>query len=555
MNTKTTLPLTTTVILAGLALLGQLSLLGCLATEVERPPASLTGTTYIVAPDGDDSNPGTEATPWQTIQHAAETLAPGDTVYARAGVYHEAVSIEVSGSATTGYITFQNYPGEIPILDGTGLSDPDGVNALYVDGQNYLVIQGFEIRNYTTTERDALPVGIQITGDSHHIQLLDNHLHHIETHAPVDADLLGADAHGIAVYGNSDSPIHALLIEGNELRDLILGSSEALVLNGNVMGFTITHNLIHDCDNIAIDLIGFEETAPTPALDQARDGLVSDNTIYNIDTLDNPAYGGEQSAGGIYVDGGTRITIERNRVHSSNLGIEIASEHSGRATTHITARNNLIYHNTMTGIALGGYDTERGSATDCAIVNNTLYHNDSLQDGNGELMLQFDTWNNIIKNNIFYANAQSLFISNGYTQNSGNVVDYNLYFAPAGEEESAWQWKNTAYTGFDAYRAATGNDAHSLFADPRFTDESAPDLHLRNDSPARDAGETLAAAGASDFDGDPRISGDGLDIGADEVPATTSDNFSIFLPLVIRPIGVSARRRETTATSLPVSSQ
>ena len=69
-----------------------------------------------------------------------------------------------------------------------------------------------------------------------------------------------------------------------------------------------------------------------PAVDQARDGVVSDNLVYNITSRGNPAYGNDQSSDGIYVDGGTRVLIERNVIHDVDFGIELASEHKG--TSH-----------------------------------------------------------------------------------------------------------------------------------------------------------------------------------------------------------------------------
>ena len=80
---------------------------------------------------------------------------------------------------------------------------------------------------------------------------------------------------GIAVYGtNPKIPITALVIDGNEVHHLKTGSSESLVVNGNVTDFRITDNVVHDNNNIGIDIIGFERTSPDPATDQARDGVV-----------------------------------------------------------------------------------------------------------------------------------------------------------------------------------------------------------------------------------------------------------------------------------------
>lgn len=40
------------------------------------------------------------------------------------------------------------------------------------------------------------------------------------------------------------------------------------------------------------------------------------------------------------------------------------------------------------GIAIGGYNSNRGAATDNVITGNTLVNNDTDNDGNGELMIQ-----------------------------------------------------------------------------------------------------------------------------------------------------------------------
>lgn len=472
---------------------------------------------FYVATNGDDANPGTLQQPWRTIQKAANAAVPGAVVYVRGGVYQERVNVNVSGSAAQGYITFRNYPDEKPVVDGTGRVVPGVPNGLFlVAGRSYLVIQGFELRNYKTATLTRVPAGIYVRGSSHHIRIRNNRIHHIAHNGKVAHDV---DAHGIAVYGdNASQSINNLTIEGNELYALTLGSSESLVVNGNVDGFKILGNKVHDNNNIGIDAIGFEKVSSNPATDQARNGLIARNLVYNIDSFGNPAYGTDRSADGIYVDGGINIVIERNYVHHSNIGIELASEHQGKSTRNIIVRNNFIYLNDIVGISLGGYDKLRGRTQLCTVVNNTLFRNDRLQWGNGELMLQFDTRDNVIKNNIFQANTQNLLITNPFIENTGNQLDYNIYFTSLGNAASAqWQWKKLWYSGFDAYRAGTGNDVLSFFVDPLLVGTIAPfDLHIQPASPAINSGELLNAAGQFDIDGQARVQGAMIDIGADE---------------------------------------
>lgn len=501
-----------------------MTVIGLDSGNVQPTAVSAASTEYYVATDGSDSNPGTIRAPWKTLQHAADEADPGSMIYVREGVYNQKLKITRSGTASQGPITFTNYGSEKAIIDGAGLS-VNGIEGLIeIKDVNYITIQGLEIRNYTTTSRNAVPVGIYVQGSGGFINLTNNKIHDIKsTVTPTGSDLLGRDAHGIAVYGTkAPESLHDITIHGNELYNLVLGSSETLVLNGNVDKFAVTDNLIHDNDNIGIDIIGFEGTAPEEAYDQARNGLVKGNRIYNISSNNNPSYGekipnNSNSAGGIYVDGGKDSIIEQNYSYNNDIGIEIASEHAGKSTSNITIRSNMVLNNRLTGIAMGGYDEERGSTVNCKVVNNTVYNNDILGDGSGQLYVQYDTRNNVIKNNIFVASSTGVLIYNEYAKNSGNVVDYNLYYSPGGSADAFWTWKSKDYTGFSAYKAGTGNDAHSLFMDPKFVNAPGGDFHLQSSSPAIDAGSTdHAIIGTQDIDGEPRVQGDNVNIGADE---------------------------------------
>ncbi|MFY9674939.1 MAG: DUF1565 domain-containing protein, partial [Terriglobales bacterium] len=107
------------------------------------------GKIYYVATTGSDSNPGSQAEPWLTISHAAKVARAGATVYVMGGVYNEIVNFPHSGPPPAP-ITFQSYPGQTAVLDGTGLKVSGTQGLITIAGnRSYLTISGFEIRNLT----------------------------------------------------------------------------------------------------------------------------------------------------------------------------------------------------------------------------------------------------------------------------------------------------------------------------------------------------------------------------------------------------------------------
>src|ERR1700685_1683615 len=83
--------------------------------------AAQSGATYYVSKSGKDINSGSFTAPWLTIQHAANSATAGATVYVEAGTYNESVTFPASGTAAN-YITFESYPGQTAVIDGTGIT-------------------------------------------------------------------------------------------------------------------------------------------------------------------------------------------------------------------------------------------------------------------------------------------------------------------------------------------------------------------------------------------------------------------------------------------------
>jgi hypothetical protein len=105
-------------------------------------PVFAAGATYYVATNGSDSNNGTIAYPWLTIQKAADTVVAGDTVYVRGGTYREYVTIGISGTLANP-ITYMAYPGESPVINASGLSDPGWGGIIELYNVSYVTVSGF----------------------------------------------------------------------------------------------------------------------------------------------------------------------------------------------------------------------------------------------------------------------------------------------------------------------------------------------------------------------------------------------------------------------------
>ena len=180
---------------------------------------------YYVAPNGNDANPGTLAQPWRTIQHAADTLTAGDTVYIRAGTYPERVIPQHSGSAGQP-ITYAAYPGETVTLDGTGITLPDDLAGLFeIAGRSYIQVSGLHVINAGPHADNA---GILVS-DSSHITV-------------ENCATFSTASSGIGVWGSQQ-----VIIEGNRVEQAGLGGGQECITIAGTSNFEVRDNTVLDC--------------------------------------------------------------------------------------------------------------------------------------------------------------------------------------------------------------------------------------------------------------------------------------------------------------------
>src|SRR4030095_2673939 len=141
------------VLLAGLLVVNSTSVKAAPQCAPKTPTPSITPPpiptmppgNYYVSASGNDANPGTLASPWRHIQYALNHVGPGSTVNVLSGVYNEYVNFPNSGTAGN-YIVLQNYTGNAPIIDGTGLPISGEVGLVSIVNKQYVKLIGFEVR-------------------------------------------------------------------------------------------------------------------------------------------------------------------------------------------------------------------------------------------------------------------------------------------------------------------------------------------------------------------------------------------------------------------------
>ncbi len=423
-------------------------------------PLPASAATYYVATDGDNGNSGDQDHPWRDIQHAADTMVAGDTVYVKAGVYQERVVPQSSGSAGN-YIIYAAFPGDTVTIDGDGVSLPPEWGGLFeVSGRSYVKVSGLRLENAGPDDNHAA----LLVEDSSHVILENNTTYNTASS-------------GIGVWSSDH-----VTIDGNEVELACNdGEQECITISGTDV-FEVRNNHVHHGGPGTLGGEGID------VKDGSSNGRVFNNRVDGLQRL------------GIYVDAWEshtfNIEIYQNAVTGcAEGGFAVASE-AGGLLEEVRIYNNVAYGNGLVGLTVAGWGEPVPShpITGVTVVNNTFYDNGGGAWGGGISVENPDAEDLVLRNNIVSRNSSfQIVVDSGVPM---PAVDHNL---------------------IDGFRDYDGEIRGSDYqeGDPRFIDPLAGDLHLLPDSPAIDSGSPVAAPD-DDFDGAPRPQGAGFDIGAFE---------------------------------------
>ena len=296
-------------------------------------PSALQGATFHVATTGLDSNPGTEAAPWRTLQHGVDNVAPGDEIVVHAGT-HSGARIESSGTVGA-YITLRAATGEAVILDvpAAGHKHDSILEIETWEGPGivaYWVIDGFEI---TGAGRSGIDLRL-----THHIVVRDNRVH-------------GSGLTGIFTAFSDD-----LLIEANES---YANGEHGVYTSNSGDRPAIRDNLLHG--NFAA---GIHMNAD---VSQGGDGVISGALVERNVIFGNGVGGGS----GINMDGVSSSIVRNNLIYDEHAsGISLFQQDGA-----VCSSDNLVANNTVVVAADGRWALNMPDAgcTGNQVFNNVFY--------------------------------------------------------------------------------------------------------------------------------------------------------------------------------------
>mgnify|MGYP000356010705 FL=1 len=351
--------------------------------------------TYYVSPTGNDSNPGTETSPWETPGEASSNASPGDTIIFKDGVYPigDSSKWSINKKGLPGqYITYKSenlHGAKITHSSSTGPEAMISIgiyNSGWVEKQEmYTIIDGFDIqggrrhaiqapgggqliiRNNKIHDTGNDPIKINSMAD---YVLIENN--EIYNSGLSDACDPGCNSDGIDITSSD-----YITVRNNHIHDII---SWGIYTKKGATNAIVEQNLFHD---IGEGGIGLGESTVT------YDSIARNNILYNVADSCLQAAGAKDS--GFYNNTCYNVSTSGG---TNWAGIRIApaqwvggaKEGDNKFSRNVTVQNNIVVLNNAEGACFKSSDPALDGATKNERLAELHMDNNScsnLQEGNG----------------------------------------------------------------------------------------------------------------------------------------------------------------------------
>ena len=549
------------------AALAAATILSTAALAAVPSAAQAVGTNYYVNCSASVNGTGTLASPWNSLAsvngHAA--FVAGDVIFFSQGTTCNGTLAPLGSGTSTAPITLDSYAGATwftrPIINGG-----TGEEALKFSNQQYWTVQNLEITggNYRN---------IWVTGTTANTTFHGFTFQNLSVHDTAEYNTAGTwytDAGGIildpcnSTTKLADIEINNVAVHHTFAQGIQVGHESDVPQ----LSTCTTANYANSVSNVTIEnVVGDENGATAIAVYWSSNVTVQNSKLFNNGAngvhgegswsyhCDGCIWQHNESFGNRLGDGGgfdmdgetTNSVVQYNYIHD-NEGYCVSAFAVG-GTGNINNSGNTIRYNVCshndTGAAIPSFGYDSGEifvsnfvnsgagisgnqVSGLSVYNNTIYAAPagagvpaiSLQtSANVPLFASGST--NVAKNNIVYSD-EAVIVG---TDNAGMAFDYNRYYFTGGSPQFAYNSSTNHtvnYTTFASYQSGSGQDAHSVIANPGV---NLPTYHSNNISPT--AG-TLASGSNALGTGVLIASNGGKDAFFNNVSATAAPNIGAY---------------------------
>jgi len=408
---------------------------------VEQLEAREVLSTFFVATGGNDAAAGSSSTPWRSLQHAVDSVNPGDTILVASGTY---AGCRITKSGNVGSpITLQAAPGAQVLINAPG---PNNYHGSDIEVESFggtvsnWVLNGLQVMNAPT-------YCIDLRGTQN--VTVENSVAHNNGRSGI---FLAFSYNPLVAFNQSYSNGEHGIYDSN--------SGDNPTIRGNV---------VHDNRDSGVQL--------NADASQGGDGIISGglierNTIYN-----NGAGGGSA----INLDGVQGTTIQDNLLYGNLAsGISLFRIDGGGPSKNDVVVNNTILQPAGSRWAL---NIQNGAVGNTALNNILLNANTARGsiDISGDSLPGFVSSNNVV--------------SNAFTTDDSTVISLAQWQSLTGQDRNSLVSQSSAL-----FLNATGNDYHLTATSPalgRGTATHAPAYDLDNNRARRARATTSARMSSS----------------------------------------------------------
>ncbi|TGO02246.1 hypothetical protein PN36_28055 [Candidatus Thiomargarita nelsonii] len=307
----------------------------------------------------------------------------------------------------------------------------------------------------------------------------------------INGKISGYGNNGGAIYGDGKVSIANCVFSNNSVTGYESDGGGAVYNSGNITNSTFSNNSASNYGGAV-----YQSGHITNSTFSNNSAHYHGGAVYESGNITNSIFSNNSASnyGGGAVSGSGNITNSTFTSNSANSGGAVSG--SGNITNSTFSNNSS---NSIGGAVVGG------NITNCTFNNNTAKHGGAVSYGT------------LINCTLANNTASS---SGGAFYGSGTILNSIFAQNQAADEPNDIASERSLRIDYTLVNDMTGGvdlGTHFIMGDPRFVDAENGDFHLRSDSPAIDVGDDSVVDVEVDLDGNQRIVGGGVDLGAFEV--------------------------------------